>query len=444
MNSIRIFFVSHDRKEKITLNLTELQSEIDSGTCTEETLAWTKGLPNWLPLSDQYWEKYGISIDSCMPPEFPPLDVPDPKAAQEELKVMPSEKLDWKSNVAFHEGFPFTGIVVVFHENGQKKEEGSFKDGRKDGNGKSWYQSGKKRSEYSHKDGKLLKVKAWQPNGEPCPFTNLVNGNGTETQWHENGQKKSMVVFKDGKKGGVETCWGEDGTKEMEFDYNYGNQDEAYLTEFGEDNEGAFFRKGVVLFSDEALTECRVVGVHEKFDKDGNKVQLIQYYEEMGHYKVSDISVPIAMKGYLKGKIIRETEYKDDRIINQWEKGERVDVEPTGKKNTKNIDCVDNSISNSWGISPAKGIGCIVSLIIFIISFAIIFLFIGDNPSAGPYAITGIGAFVVGMLLIFSEIFSSNSNESSSSNAYRMASMNQRQQQLREMREMNDNMSDMM
>jgi len=116
-------FVSRDRKEKLPLDKTELQKGLESGTYTEETLAWAKGMPNWLPLSDPYWEKYGIIVDSCMPPELPPLEMPEPKPPLEELKVVAEEKLDYKGEVAFYESLPFTGIGVDYHENGQKRKE---------------------------------------------------------------------------------------------------------------------------------------------------------------------------------------------------------------------------------------------------------------------------------------------------------------------------------
>ena len=42
---------------------------------------------------------------------------------------------------------PFTGRVEDFHENGQKKEEGNYKDGKADGLWTEWYENGQKSSE---------------------------------------------------------------------------------------------------------------------------------------------------------------------------------------------------------------------------------------------------------------------------------------------------------
>ena len=66
------FFISDDGKEKLSITKAELQAGIDSGKHGEETLAWTKGMSEWLPLSDPSWEKHGIVIEP-QPPDLPPL-----------------------------------------------------------------------------------------------------------------------------------------------------------------------------------------------------------------------------------------------------------------------------------------------------------------------------------------------------------------------------------
>ena len=58
----RKFFISDDGKEKISLDLTEVKAGLESGTHQKESLAWTKGMSEWLPLSDPFWEKYEIRI----------------------------------------------------------------------------------------------------------------------------------------------------------------------------------------------------------------------------------------------------------------------------------------------------------------------------------------------------------------------------------------------
>ena len=85
----------------------------------------------------------------------------------------------------FREGFyylldsdtPYTGKSFALWKNGQKAEEGNYKDGKPDGLVVGWYKNGKKQFESNYKDGK---------------------GDGLWTHWNENGQKFSEINFKDG------------------------------------------------------------------------------------------------------------------------------------------------------------------------------------------------------------------------------------------------------
>ncbi len=63
-------------------------------------------------------------------------------------------------------------------DNGQIEGVGQWKDGKSDGLTIWWYPNGQKRSEDIYKDGKLLTAIGWKPNGEKCPHTNVVDGNG--------------------------------------------------------------------------------------------------------------------------------------------------------------------------------------------------------------------------------------------------------------------------
>ena len=42
---------------------------------------------------------------------------------------------------------PFTGVMVDKYENGQKKFEATFKDGKQEGLSSGWYENGKKECE---------------------------------------------------------------------------------------------------------------------------------------------------------------------------------------------------------------------------------------------------------------------------------------------------------
>ena len=84
---------------------------------------------------------------------------------------------------------PFTGVAVDKYENGQKKVEGTWKDGKEDGLRTRWHKNGKKALELTYKDGKKV---------------------GLATAWYENGQKAAEKTHKDGKVVS-ETKWDEEG-----------------------------------------------------------------------------------------------------------------------------------------------------------------------------------------------------------------------------------------
>ena len=97
-----------------------------------------------------------------------------------------------------NEETPFTGRGKKFHENGQKKVEINFKDGKLDGLWTRWYESGQKNAEGNWKDNKLMSAKAWKPNGEKCPVTNLQDGNGFLVRYNDDGTEKRRETYKDG------------------------------------------------------------------------------------------------------------------------------------------------------------------------------------------------------------------------------------------------------
>ena len=69
-------------------------------------------------------------------------------------------------------------LVICKYENGQKKSEGNFKDGKKDGKRTSWNENGQIEVEENFKD-------------------DLIDE--TAYLYHENGQKHYEINFKDSK-----------------------------------------------------------------------------------------------------------------------------------------------------------------------------------------------------------------------------------------------------
>ena len=94
------------------------------------------------------------------------------------------------------------GHSTIWHENGQKLMEANFQDSTPIGLQTVWYANGQKHSEISHKlQGRriiLWNAFVWKPNGDKCPLTNLVNGNGVVVEYKEDGTEKRRVTYNDG------------------------------------------------------------------------------------------------------------------------------------------------------------------------------------------------------------------------------------------------------
>ena len=76
------------------------------------------------------------------------------------------------------------GVITEYYENGQKRSEVTYKDGKEDGKWTRWHENGQKSSEGTYKDGKQ---------------------DGKWTGWYENGEKRYEGIYKDGKK--IEEIW---------------------------------------------------------------------------------------------------------------------------------------------------------------------------------------------------------------------------------------------
>jgi antitoxin component YwqK of YwqJK toxin-antitoxin module len=57
------------------------------------------------------------------------------------------------------------GLVTERSENGEKKFEGTYKNGKKDGLFTWWYENGQKEYEALYKDGRKISVEEWNEDG---------------------------------------------------------------------------------------------------------------------------------------------------------------------------------------------------------------------------------------------------------------------------------------
>ena len=77
---------------------------------------------------------------------------------------------------------------------------GHCRDGELDGPSMGWSSNGCKEEESTWKDGKRMTTVVWKPNGEKCPVTNVVNGNGVGVSYNDDGTGNSRTTYKDGVK----------------------------------------------------------------------------------------------------------------------------------------------------------------------------------------------------------------------------------------------------
>ena len=111
---------------------------------------------------------------------------------------------------------PYSGPVFSLYDDGKKKEEGTYKDGKEDGLWSYWYENGKKEQEGTFKDGE--KDGKWTYRYPPVEIyghpDELVitkeegtykdgEKDGKWTFWNYKGEKKGEGTFKDGKKDGL-------------------------------------------------------------------------------------------------------------------------------------------------------------------------------------------------------------------------------------------------
>jgi antitoxin component YwqK of YwqJK toxin-antitoxin module len=87
---------------------------------------------------------------------------------------------------------PYTGIIMTYYSNGEKKSKYSYKDGKEEGAFIQWYENGNKKQEGTSINSE------W---------------NGTLTSWWENGQKSSEVIYKDDILIYVKGRWDQDGSE---------------------------------------------------------------------------------------------------------------------------------------------------------------------------------------------------------------------------------------
>jgi antitoxin component YwqK of YwqJK toxin-antitoxin module len=113
-------------------------------------------------------------------------------------------EIDSQKNIAFlpNDSIPYTGIYLCKFDNGKNKIEGSYKNGKFDGNWTTWYDNGQKESEVNYKNGKFDGLSIWwNKRGQQIRQKEYRNGklDGKFIEWFQfNGEIKREENYKNG------------------------------------------------------------------------------------------------------------------------------------------------------------------------------------------------------------------------------------------------------
>ena len=124
------------------------------------------------------------------------------------------------------EGFE-DGLFIGWHENGTKRSERNFTNGKRDGIDIQWHSNGQIERKSTWELGKLTGLsESWYDNSQLKVKGFYKDGNkvGAWTEWHKNGQKKAEVMMVEGKRHGKFIIWLENGLKVIEDEYKFGKK----------------------------------------------------------------------------------------------------------------------------------------------------------------------------------------------------------------------------
>jgi hypothetical protein len=134
--------------------------------------------------------------------------IPDIQVNIKEVILHPNEG-KW-----YYKNQPFSGFLVVFHENGVLAERVGHYDGKKEGLAQKWYANGSllKTSIYT-KNRLTGKVTSRWSNGMIRVESNYIDGkkHGIQKKWYANGQLSRQTTSNHGKEEGLQQAWLDNG-----------------------------------------------------------------------------------------------------------------------------------------------------------------------------------------------------------------------------------------
>lgn len=134
--------------------------------------------------------------------------IPDTEVNKKEVILHPNEG-KW-----YYKNQPFSGSLVIYHENGVLAERVGYYDGKKEGLAQKWYPNGTLLKASIYTENRLTgKVTSWWPNGIISTESNYVDGkkHGVQKKWYSTGQISRQTSSFNGKEEGLQQAWLENG-----------------------------------------------------------------------------------------------------------------------------------------------------------------------------------------------------------------------------------------
>ena len=122
----------------------------------------------------------------------------------------------------------YTGKYMDWYDNGNKRREGEYKNGKQEGKWIEWYEDGNKKSEEEFKNGEREgKRIMWYTNGNEWYEEEYKDGKleGKYIEWYEDGTKKEEGEYKNGKQEGKWVGWLDNNNKIHEREYKDGKEE---------------------------------------------------------------------------------------------------------------------------------------------------------------------------------------------------------------------------
>ena len=139
----------------------------------------------------------------------------------DQFKIVPNTEIN-KKDVTLHpnegkwyyKNQPFSGYIVMYHENSVLAERVGYYNGKKEGLAQKWYPDENLLKTSIYRQNRLNgKVISWWPNGMISTESNYIDGkkHGLQKKWYSNGQLSRQTTSSYGKEEGLQQAWLDNG-----------------------------------------------------------------------------------------------------------------------------------------------------------------------------------------------------------------------------------------